>query len=133
MGAKNFRDLLVWRKAHEMVLGVYRVAAALPRSETYGLSLQMRRAAVSVTANIAEGFTRHSKKEKLRFMNVAEGSLEEVRNYLILAEDLGCDNTAEIVPILEETSRLLCAYGRAIRNSVRAGECGKVGPSTSDW
>jgi four helix bundle protein len=77
--AQSFRDLLVWRKAHEFVLAVYAFTSGFPKQETYGLSQQMRRAAVSVPANIAEGFRRRGKAGKVRFMNVAEGSLEECR------------------------------------------------------
>jgi len=87
--ARSFRDLLVWRQAHEFVLAVYAFTAGFPRQETYGLALQMRRAAVSIPANIAEGFRRRGKADKARFMNLAEGSLEESRYYLILAQDLG--------------------------------------------
>ena len=87
--AKTFRDLLVWRKAHEYVLAVYAFTSAFPRQETYGLSIQMRRAAVSIPANIAEGFRKRGKNDKARFMNMAEGSIEESRYYLILARDLG--------------------------------------------
>ncbi len=71
--AKTFRDLLVWRKAHEFVLGVYRFTATFPKTETYGLALQMRRAAVSIPANIAEGFARRSDADKVRFFNIAAG------------------------------------------------------------
>lgn len=112
--AKSFRDLLVWRKAHEFVLAVYRYTSGFPRQETYGLALQMRRAAVSIPANIAEGFTRRGKTEKARFMNIAEGSLEESRYYLILAQDLGYGETSALMTVLEEVSRLLNAYARAI-------------------
>ena len=73
--ARTFRDLLVWQKAHQFVLGVYSFTAAFPKQETYGLSLQMRRAAVSIPANIAEGFRRRGKADKARYMNIAEGSL----------------------------------------------------------
>ncbi len=112
--AKSFRDLLVWRKAHEFVLGAYRYTSGLPQQETYGLALQMRRAAVSIPANIAEGFTRRGKTDKARFMNIAEGSLEESRYYLILAQDLGYGETTALMTVLEEVSRLLNAYARAI-------------------
>jgi len=78
------------------------------------LALQMRRAAVSIPANIAEGFTRRGKTDKARFMNIAESSIEESRYYLILAQDLGYGNTAELMNVLEEVSRLLNAYARAI-------------------
>jgi four helix bundle protein len=112
--ARSFRDLLVWRKAHQLTLAVYTFTAAFPKAETYGLALQMRRAAVSIPANIAEGFRRRGKPEKARYMNIAEGSLEESRYYLILAQDLGYGNTAALAGLLGEVSRLLNAYARAI-------------------
>lgn len=115
--ARSFRDLLVWRKAHEFVLAVYALTAGFPKQETYGLSLQMRRAAVSIPANIAEGFRRRGKAEKARYMNIAEGSLEESRYYLILAHDLGYGNTDKLNSALEEVSRLLSAYAAAILTS----------------
>jgi four helix bundle protein len=95
--AQTFRDLLVWQKAHQFVLGVYQLTATFPRQETFGLALQMRRAAVSIAANIAEGFAKRSKAEKARFLNIAEGSLEESRYYLILTEDLGYSKTEELL------------------------------------
>jgi len=115
--ARSFRDLLVWRKAHEFVMAVYAFTAGLPRQETYGVALQMRRAAVSVPANIAEGFRRRGKADKARYMNIAEGSLEESRYYLILAQDLGYGDTAKLASALEEISRLLSAYAAAILSS----------------
>ena len=115
--ARSFRDLIVWRKAHEFVLAVYTFTAAFPKQETYGLALQFRRGAVSIAANIAEGFRRRGKADKARFMNLAEGSLEECRYYLILAQDLGYGSTERLIPSLEEVSRLLDAYARAILSS----------------
>jgi four helix bundle protein len=112
--AQTFRDLLVWQKAHQFVLGVYQLTMAFPRQETFGLSLQMRRAAVSIAANIVEGFAKRSKAEKARYLNIAEGSLEESRYYLILSEDLGYGRTQELLQSLEEVSRLLNRYARAI-------------------
>ena len=112
--ARSFRDLLVWRKAHEFVLGVYRFTESFPDREKYGLSHQMRRAAVSIAANIAEGFGKRSPADKARFLNIAEGSLEECRYYLILAQDLGYGQTDSLTAVLEETSRLLNAYAQAI-------------------
>jgi len=91
--ARSFRDLMVWRKAHEFVLAVYRFTELFPEREKYGLAHQMRRAAVSVPANIAEGFGKRSQPEKARFLNIAEGSLEECRYYLILTQDLGYGQT----------------------------------------
>jgi four helix bundle protein len=115
--AKSFQDLLVWRKAHDLVLAVYLLTTVFPRQETYGLSLQMRRAAVSIPANIAEGFRRRSKPEKARFLNIAEGSLEELRYFLILTADLGYSDTAQLTAAIEEVSRLLNAYTTAILTS----------------
>lgn len=111
---KTFRDLMVWRKAHEFVLEVYRLTSTFPKSEIYGLVQQMRRAAVSIPANIAEGFTRRGKTDKARFMNIAESSLEESRYYLILAQDLGYAKTDALINSLQEVSRPLNAYARSI-------------------
>jgi len=115
--AKTFRDLQVWHKAHKFVLAIYSFTKALPKEETFGLSSQMRRAAVSIAANIAEGFAKRGKPDKGRFMNLAEGSLEESRYYLILAQDLGYGRTEMLMFSLEEVSRLLGSYTRAIRAS----------------
>jgi four helix bundle protein len=115
--ARTFQDLLVWQKAHQFVLGVYALTAAFPKQETYGLSLQMRRASVSIPANIAEGFRRRGKADKARFMNIAEGSVEECRYFLILTRDLGYGDTERLAASLEEVSRLLNAYVAAILSS----------------
>lgn len=112
--ARTFTDLDVWRKAHEFVLAVYTFTAGFPRQETYGLALQMRRAAVSIPANIAEGFRRRGKADKARFMNVAEGSVEECKYFLILASDLGYGDTTGLSALLDEVSRMLSAYASAI-------------------
>src|SRR5215813_10463596 len=99
--ARSFRDLVVWQKAHEFVLAVYRFTESFPDREKYGLSHQMRRAAVSIAANIAEGFGKRSPAEKARFLNIADGSLEECRYYLILAQDLGYGQTELLTNTLE--------------------------------
>jgi four helix bundle protein len=112
--AKSFEDLVVWRRAHEFVLGVYVLTASFPKQETYGLSSQMRRAAVSIAANIAEGFRKRGKADKARFMNTAEASVEESHYYLILTRDLGYGETRPLVSALDEVSRLLNSYARAI-------------------
>ena len=109
--------MVVWQKVHAFVLGVYPFTAGFPISETYGLTSQLRRAAVSVPANIAEGFRRLGKPDKARFLNIAEGSLEECRYYLILAKDLGYGDTSDLQGLLEEIARLLAPYVRAIRAS----------------
>ena len=91
-----------------MVLQVYKATQTFPKTEVYGLTSQMRRAAVSIPANIAEGFTRYSIKDKLKFYNIAEGSLEELKYYLILSDDLDyIDSNAELMRAAEQVGRLL--------------------------
>jgi four helix bundle protein len=116
--AKKFEDLLMWRKAHQFVLAVYALTASLPKHETYGLVSQMRRAAVSIPANIAEGFKKRGRADKARFLNTAEGSIEESKYYLILARDLGYGVTAKLSDDLEEISRMIHTYGRTILSPV---------------
>jgi four helix bundle protein len=116
--SKRFTDLTVWQKAHAFVLSTYRHTASFPKTEIYGLTSQLRRAAVSIPANIAEGFKKRSSAEKVRFMNIAQGSLEECRYYLILANDLRYANTEGLSNQLDEVGRLLSGYSKAItRNS----------------
>ena len=86
--AKDFKDLEAWKKAHHIVLEVYKLTRDYPPEERYGLVSQMRRAAVSVPSNIAEGFGRRGKKDKVHFYNMAHSSLEELRYQLILSKDL---------------------------------------------
>lgn len=109
-GAKSFQDLIVWQKAHQLVLDIYGLAGELPQYELYGLTSQIRRAAVSVPANIAEGFIKKSDLEKKRIHNIAEASLEEVRYYLILIRDLKYSETEELLSRVEEVSKILRAY-----------------------
>ena len=112
--AKTFQDLIVWQKAHAFVLRVYRLSQGFPKSELYGLTSQLRRAAVSIPANIAEGFRKRGNADKARFMNIAQASLEECRYYLILTEDLNYGDVTEPRGLLEEVSRLLNAYAKSI-------------------
>ena len=112
--SRSFRDLIVWQKAHQFVLAVYRYTRRFPKEEIYSLTSQLRRAAVSTPANIAEGFKKRSKIDKARFMNISQGSLEECRYYLILAEDLGYGDNSPLMSQLEEVSKLLEGYSRAI-------------------
>jgi four helix bundle protein len=118
--ARSFEDLLVWRKAHEFVLKVYKLTSSFPKHETFGLSSQMRRAAVSIAANIAEGFRKRGKGDKARFMNTAEGSTDESHYYLILAWDLCYADAEFLMKALNEVSRLLNSYTRAILEDARS-------------
>jgi four helix bundle protein len=118
--AKTFKDLVVWQKAHRLVLAIYSLTGSFPRSEIYCLTNQIRRAAISVPANIAEGFRKRGVSDKTRFLNVAQGSLEECRYYLILTQDLGYASTGDADALLEEVSKLLVAYARAIESNRRS-------------
>ena len=112
--ARSFEDLLVWQKAHALVLNVYKMSKGFPKDETYGLRSQLRRAAVSVPANIAEGFKRRKKPDKARALNIAEGSLEEARYLLRLARDLGYTTDERLHNDAREVGRMLGAYARAL-------------------
>ena len=115
--AKSFQDLIVWQKAHQFVLEVYKFTRTFPKSEDYVLTAQLRRAAISVPANIAEGFKRKGKTEKRRFYNIAQGSLEESKYFLLLAEDLGYGNSANLLLHAQEVSKLLESYSASILHS----------------
>ena len=115
--AKHFQDLIVWQKAHEFALLIYRYSESFPKSELYGLTSQVRRSAVSVPSNIAEGFKKKTKPDKVRFLNIAQASLEECRYYLILTKDLDYGDTSKLMGKLEEVSKLLEAYLSSILDS----------------
>jgi len=116
--AKSFEDLIMWKKAHQFVLAVYGYTENFPKQEMYGLVSQLRRAAVSIPANIAEGFKKKSKLDKARFLNIAQGSAEECRYYLILARDLKYGDCSTLRTLLDEVSKLIYAYSKSILSSV---------------
>lgn len=116
--AKTFEDLVVWQKCHQFVLEIYKLTQSFLQQEVFGLVSQLRRAAVSVATNIAEGFKRKGKADKLRFFNISQGSLEEVRYYLILVKDLGYGDTKNLKTDLDEIGRMLNAYMKSIRNEL---------------
>lgn len=115
--AKTFEDLIVWQKAHAFVLVVYQMTKDFPANEAYGISSQFRRAAVSIPANIAEGFKKRGQADKARHLNIAQGSLEECRYYIILTRDLGYHQDSEISENLNEVCKMLSSYARSILNS----------------
>jgi len=113
----SFKDIKAWQYAHQFVLDVYKAVRQFPAEERFALSSQFLRAAVSIPANIAEGYKRLSKQEKLRFMNISQGSLEECRCYIILSCDLSYINQSEcdsLIQEIEETSKFLNSYSVAI-------------------
>ncbi|MEI6528537.1 MAG: four helix bundle protein [bacterium] len=85
---RNFTDLNAWKESHKLVLEIYRITKNFPREEIFGLTSQMRRAAVSVTSNIAEGFGRYSGKEQVQFFYISFGSLTELKNQIIISKDI---------------------------------------------
>jgi len=117
--ASSFKDLIVWQKSHALALKVYRVSSHYPKTELYGLVSQMRLAAVSVPANIAEGFKRASRPDKARMLNVAQGSLEELRYSLVLAADLEYESDPALPADLDEVARLLDSYRSRILTSAQ--------------
>jgi four helix bundle protein len=117
---RTFENIIAWKKANEFVVQVYRTTSSFPDFEKFGLCSQFQRAAVSVPANIAEGYKKVSKADKLRFFNISQGSLEECRYYCILSKDLGyIDDTKYqvLVQMLLDTSYMLNAYIKGVVNN----------------
>lgn len=106
----SFRELDVWREGHKLVLMVYKATQSFPSDERFGLISQMRRSALSVPANIAEGFKRRGIQDKIHRYNIAEASLEELKYYFIVAEDLGYTSTAGLTVQSEIVGRLLNGF-----------------------
>lgn len=116
----HYRELVVWQKAVMLAKEVYRLAPMLPREETYGMRSQITRAAASVPANIAEGWTRESNREKANFLSIAQGSLAEAETFLTLCEEIGWfpkDQTATIRNLIQEVGKMLSAMRRKLREA----------------
>ena len=116
---QSFKEVVAWQKAHNFVLMVYNATKQYPSFERFGLCSQFQRAAVSIPANIAEGYRRDGMADKLRFLNIVQGSLEEYRYYVLLSNDLGyigLDAYDMMNDAMECTSRLLNAYYKGIKN-----------------
>ena len=116
----SFEKIIAWQKAHSFVLCVYKVTKLFPSEEKFGLTSQFRRAAVSIEADIAEGYKKLGRQDKLRFMNIAQGSSEECRDYIILSRDLEyiyMEQYQQLHNKIEEASKLLKAYCRGIANN----------------
>jgi len=100
---KSFTDLNAWKEGHKLVLDIYRITKNFPKEEQFGLTNQLRRAAVSFTSNVAEGFSRNSYKEKLQFYSMALGSLTEIQNQLLITRDIGYITKKEFAEIAQQT------------------------------
>ena len=125
MKTYSFENVIAWQKAHQFVLLTYQVTRHFPEEEKFGLTSQFRRAAISIEANIAEGYKKISKADKLRFYNIAQGSLEECRDYHLLSRDLGYlfGNEFDLLHAsIEETSKFLNSYCKAISDNVAMKE-----------
>ncbi len=120
MGEKTytFEDLLLWQKAHQFVLDVYKVTEQFPKEELYGLTSQIKRASVSIPANIAEGCGRRGDKDKLRFYNISRASLLEVKYFLILIHDLQYADTTRLKVQLNEIEKMFYSYTKKIKQNL---------------
>jgi four helix bundle protein len=116
MEIRSYRDLKVWQRSMALAESVYRMTAAFPREERFGLTAQARRAAVSIPANIAEGYGRESTASYVNFLRIAQGSLKELETHLILASRIAFATTASIDPMLEETDQIGRMLGSLIRS-----------------
>lgn len=115
---KGFQDLEVWQKAQKLVLEIYRITNSFPRSEQFGVVSQLRRAAYSIPANIAEGYGRRSTRELLQFLTIANGSAEELRYFLILSRDLRYASPQDVMSLEREITgvvQMLAALSRSLK------------------
>ncbi len=103
---KSFTDLLAWQAGHQLALNIYNLTESFPKTEQFGLVTQLRRAAVSVTSNIAEGFSRNSYKEKIQFYYMSLGSLTEIQNQLLIAKDVDYLDKSNFIEIAEQTVKV---------------------------
>jgi four helix bundle protein len=116
---QNFTDLLVWQKAHKLTISTYKITESFPKSEIYALTNQMRRAGISIGSNIAEGFGRRNPKEKIHFYNIAQGSLTELKNQLLISKDiyfLSKKDFLENMNKADEVHKLLNSLIKRIKN-----------------
>jgi four helix bundle protein len=113
MKVSNYKELIVWQKSMDLAEGVYKATVDFPKEETYGLTSQMRRSAVSVASNIAEGYSRNSRGEFIQFLGIAKGSLSELETQILLAVRLGFikeDNSEIILGLCVEVSKILTVF-----------------------
>lgn len=121
MGIKTFRDLLIWQKGMELVKAIYKLARSFPKSEEYNLSSQMKRASISIPSNIAEGFSRSTKKDFQRFLYIALGSIFELQTQIIISYEQDHINQQQYDSLNEltrEVERMLCSFMNSNRNII---------------
>ncbi|MBL8545328.1 MAG: four helix bundle protein [Hyphomonadaceae bacterium] len=116
MGIQSYRDLNVWQEAMAIAEAVYLLTRSFPQSELYGLTTQMRRASVSIAANVAEGNGRETSGAYVQFLRISQGSLKELETHLFLAQRVDLATTEQVEPILDECDKL----GRMLRALIRA-------------
>lgn len=117
---KSFTDLIAWKEAHKLVIFIYKVTKEFPKSETFSLTDQMRRCGISISSNIAEGFSRFGTKEKIQFYYIAKDSLTELQNQLLISKDIGYLDQKSFDQLAEQTiqvSKLLIGLIRSIKNA----------------
>ena len=119
---KSYKDLIVWQKGYELVKQVYKITAKLPQAEVFGLQSQMRRSAVSIVSNIAEGSSRKTRKDYSHFLNISYGSISELETQLFLCRDLYNIDISESISLLTEVSKML----RVIINKLELGNLNLV-------
>ena len=115
---KSYRDLIVWQKSYALALAMYQATREFPKNETFGLVSQLRRAAVSVPSNIAEGYCRRSRPDYLRFLSIAQGSVGEVDTLLCLCRDLGFleASTAQLLAnSVDEVGKMLTGLTQSLQ------------------
>ncbi len=113
---RRFEDLEVWKKAHQVALEIYKITQGFPPEERFSLVSQMRRAGVSVPANITEGFRKRGVKDKMNFYNIAQASLDELYYYIILSKDLGfIQDSSNLINRVEEIAKMLSGLIKSIK------------------
>lgn len=119
---RSFRDLYAWQKGHVLVLDVYAETKHFPKDELFGLTNQMRRCAVSITSNVAEGFARNSFREKIQFFSITRGSISELRNQLQIAHDVGYLSRERFVDMDNQCEQVRRLVSALMRGAARKNE-----------
>jgi len=122
---KSYRDLIVWRDGVDIATDIYKLTNSFPKEETYGLSSQLRRAAVSIASNIAEGYGRNTTGSYVQFLKTARGAINEIETQLEISCRIGLTSSERIEQVLgkaDKLGRMISSLVRSIENSPRAGE-----------